>query len=103
MIITLEEVKQHLRNDDSPDPEDVKKEDSYITILINAAEQFVRDGTGKVFTNTNWLAKAVCLLLVADMYENREMTTAKVGQRTSKIAEMLLTQLSFSSESGGSP
>lgn len=88
MIITLEEAKEHLRIDSSED-------DMYIQNLIGASEQFIKNGTGKVFDETNYLAKSVCLLLVADMYENRITATDKVGSKMREIVSMMLTQLAY--------
>lgn len=88
MIVTLEEAKLHLRIDSDVD-------NVYIEGLIKASEQFIKNGTGKVFDETNCLAKSVCLLLVADMYENRVTTTEKTGIKIREIVSMMLTQLAY--------
>jgi len=88
MIVTLEEAKEHLKVDGNED-------DTYIQNLIGASEQFIKNGTGKIFDGTNYLAKTVCLLLVADMYENRITTTDKVGAKMREIVSMMLTQLAY--------
>ena len=92
MIVTLEEAKQHLRVDTNDD-------DAYIQGLIAAAEQFVQSTTGKVFDSTNALAKTVCLLLIGDLYEKRELPTDKVGERIRDIVTMILTQLALAGDS----
>lgn len=92
LIVSLEEAKQHLRVDTSDD-------DSYIQMLINAAEQFITNTTGKTFDSTNALAKTVCLLLIGDLYEKREITTDKASEKIRDIVTMILTQLSLSGDS----
>lgn len=89
MIVSLEEAKQHLRIDTNDD-------DTYIQGLIAAAEQFVQQTTGKIFDSTNALAKTVCLLLIGDLYEKRELTTDKASEKIRDIVTMILTQLSLS-------
>jgi uncharacterized phage protein (predicted DNA packaging) len=91
MVITIEEAKQHLRVDGD-------EENSYIEGLIKASEKFIKNGTGKTFDNTNFLAKTVCLMLVADMYENRVTTTDKVGTKTRELVSMMLIQLGYDDE-----
>jgi len=91
MIVTLEEAKKHLRVD-------INDDDDYIQMLIGAAEQFLTDTTGKVFDSTNQLAKVACLLIIADLYDNRALTTDRVGDKTRDIVTMILTQLSLSGD-----
>ena len=92
MIVTLEEAKQHLRVDTNDD-------DTYIQGLIVAAEQFVQVATGKTFDSTNALAKTVCLLLIGDLYEKRELTTDKASEKIRDIVTMILTQLALAGDS----
>lgn len=91
MIVTLEEAKQHLRIDTTYD-------DVYIQMLISAAEKFIQDATGKTFDSTNPLAKSIVLLLIGDLYEKRELTTDKVGEKIRDIVTMILTQLALSGD-----
>ncbi|MGE4417571.1 MAG: head-tail connector protein [Marinobacterium sp.] len=91
MIVTLEEAKQYLRVDHSDD-------DALITLLIGAAEQFLQDATGKTFDASNSLAKVVCLTIIADLYDQRQVEVDKVGVRTRRIIELALTQLSMTGE-----
>lgn len=89
MLVTLEEAKHHLRVDTDDD-------DAQITLLIQAAEEFIRNMTGKMFDSTNALAKTSCLFIISDMYENRTLNTDKVGEKVRAIVTMILTQLSLS-------
>jgi uncharacterized phage protein (predicted DNA packaging) len=87
MIITLEETKQWIRVDGVD-------EDAVISILIIAAEKYLTNASGNVFTSSNELAKLLCFVLVADWYENREM----IGQASGKVrltVESILAQLSY--------
>ncbi len=89
MVVKLEEVKDHLKIDST-------EEDNYLKILISASEEFIKNGTGKDFDETNSLAKIVCLFLIADLYENRELSTSKLTEKVRSTASMLLTQLALS-------
>jgi len=91
MIVSLEEAKQHLRVDTNDD-------DTYIQMLIKAAEQYVQNTTGKTFDGTNALAKTVCLLLIGDLYDNRQLSTDKASDKVRDIATMILTQLALSGD-----
>lgn len=87
MIITLAEVKQWIRVDSAD-------EDDIMDILISAAEKYLTNASGNVFTSSNELAKLFCFVLVADWYENREM----IGQVSGKVrltVESILAQLSY--------
>jgi uncharacterized phage protein (predicted DNA packaging) len=86
MIVTLQEAKQHLRVDSNDD-------DIYISLLINATEEFITNMTGKTFNSTNNLAKTLCLLMIGDLYERRSMVENKVGEKISGIVNMILIQL----------
>lgn len=86
MIITLEEAKQHLRVD-------IIDDDDYITLLIEATEEFITDMIGKTFDGTNKRAKILCLLIIGDLYDKRSPFTGKVGEKMSPIVNMMLIQL----------
>lgn len=88
MIVTLEEAKQHLRVDNIDD-------DDYITLIIEAIEEFITNMTGKTFDGTNKRAKILCLLIIGDLYDNRSPFTGKVGDKISPIVNMMLIQLSL--------
>ena len=72
MLITLNETKEYLRVDGD-------EEDNLITSLINAAEVYLKNATGKTFDSSNELARLFCLVLVVDWYENRTYIAGKVG------------------------
>jgi uncharacterized phage protein (predicted DNA packaging) len=67
MICTLDEVKQHLRIVTADD-------DALLSVYAEAAERYVNDVTGEVLSalQENPMAKAAVLLIVGDLYENRE-------------------------------
>lgn len=72
MILTLEEVKNHLRVD-------LDDDDKLITNLITAAQQYLENATGKEYPETDSdgnkidyeLEKVYLNLLIAYWYENR--------------------------------
>lgn len=89
MIVTLNEVKTFLKLD----IEDVD-EDVILKIIIDAAEEYLSDATGKVFNETNAKAKLFIFVLVTDWYENREL----IGKASDKIRltiQSLLLQLEY--------
>lgn len=88
MLITLEETKQYLRVDTDVD-------DALITSLINAAETYLINATGKTFDNTNPLARLFCLVLVVDWYENRGFTSGKVADGVRPVISSMLAQLNY--------
>lgn len=88
MIITLDEAKLHLRVDS-----DI--EDTEIEIIIEAAEEMIKNVTGTTFNNTNSLAKVACLYIITDLYESRGLTQS-TSEKTKDIINMILTQLSLS-------
>lgn len=73
-LLTLAEVKIHLRVDDS-------SEDTLITTYITAARQYVEGYQNRIYLSTDTevtteamthLEKAACLLLIGHWYENRQ-------------------------------
>lgn len=86
MIVSLDEVKNWLRIDFSED-------DALLTTLISAAEEYLKNATGKTFDNTNDLAKLFCLVLITDWYENREMI-GKASEKVRQTVESMVAQLS---------
>ncbi|SDL20362.1 head-tail connector protein [Natronincola ferrireducens] len=87
MIVSLQEIKEHLKIE-------YNEEDSYLQILILAAEKFIQNATGKTF-KSNQLAKVICMIIVADLFENKGMTVDKIGESTRGIVGMMLTQLNY--------
>ncbi|BEP28810.1 head-tail connector protein [Helicovermis profundi] len=90
MIVNLEEVKQFLRIDS----EDVD-EDTILQIILDAAEEYLKDATGKTFTGDSSKAKLFIMVLVTDWYENREMI-GKASDKTRLSIQSLLLQLEYS-------
>jgi uncharacterized phage protein (predicted DNA packaging) len=90
MIVNLEEAKQHLRVEFDDD-------DSYIEMLISAAEEVIYNSTGKRFTEKTKLAKIAVLLLISELYENRGLVVGKVNEKFSDVVNMILIQLSVCS------
>lgn len=89
MILTLPETKGFLRIEES-----FTDEDNLIQILINASEKYLLNATGNTFDSTNDLAKLFCLVLVADWYENREIT-GRISEKVRFTVDSILTQLSY--------
>lgn len=85
MLVNLDETKQYLRIDGD-------EEDSLLTSLIQAAETYLKNATGKEFDETNHLAKLFCLVLIADWYENREYA-GKTTNSIRPIVASILAQL----------
>lgn len=86
MIVSLEEVKQHLRIETDED-------DISIQTMIHAAESFIRSSTDSVIDDKDNRAKMICLFLIADMYENRGLVSEKGNSGIREIAKMMLLQL----------
>lgn len=88
MILTLIEVKDFLRIDYADD-------DSYLELLIKVAEEYLKNSTGQVFDNTNSLAKLFCMVLISDMYDNRQFTIDKLSEKVRFTINSILTQLAY--------
>lgn len=89
MIISLDEAKTWLRIDGNED-------DSIILMLINSAEAYLKNATGKEYSDNNSHAKLICLVLVTDWFENREFV-GKADNVRHTIKSMLM-QLEYGSE-----
>lgn len=89
MNITLEEVKEWLRVDGDED-------NAIIFGLIMAAENYLKNATGKEFSEDNQLAKLFCFILITDWYENRDLTGSKIGEKIRSIVQSMLLQLQYS-------
>ena len=89
MIISLEEAKTYLRVDSS-------EEDDLIKSLIDAAEIYLKNATGRSFDDSNHIARLFCLTLVTDWYENRGLVVGKVGEWIRPVINSLLAQLNYS-------
>lgn len=87
MIVTLEDAKNWLKVETDED-------DQLIAALIKAAEGYIFNATGKEFDDTNEVARTLCLLLVTDWYEDRDITR-QPGQRVRYIVESMIAQLQY--------
>lgn len=92
MIITLEEVKSYLRLDD------YTEDDALIQLMIDNAEIYINNFVAIDETNENMLkqAKLLVLVLVSDMYENREMMANKVSEKVRYTVQSIINQLMYS-------
>lgn len=93
MILTIEEAKEWLRIDGD-------YENTTIQMLINAAELYIKNATGKTFDSTNELAKLFCLVLVTDWYENRELVGQKPSDKVRFTIQSMLAQLRYAPTGG---
>lgn len=89
MIITLSELKLYLRLET-----DYTEDDAFLNTLISAAEAYLKNSTGKIFTNTNGQAKLFCLVLISDWYENRSMNS-KASEKVRFTINSILAQLEY--------
>ncbi|MFS0820763.1 head-tail connector protein [Bacillus sp. 1P02SD] len=86
MIIQLQETKNWLRIDGS-------EEDALISLLIDAAEEYLKNATGRKFDSKNNQARLFCLVLVTDWYENRDLIGAKVSEKVRFSIQSMMVQL----------
>jgi uncharacterized phage protein (predicted DNA packaging) len=93
LILTIEEAKEWLRIDGD-------YENTTIQMLINAAELYIKNATGKTFDSTNELAKLFCLVLVTDWYENRELVGQKPSDKVRFTIQSMLAQLRYAPTGG---
>ena len=88
MIVSLSEAKDWLR--DIPD-----EDTGILAIIVEAAESYLKNATGKTFDDTNVQAKLFCLVLITDWYENRELISAKPSEKRRLSIENMLSQLTY--------
>lgn len=86
-IVTLTEVKEYLKVDTDAD-------DTLITLQINAAEEYLKNATGKEFTSANVLAKLYLFMLIENMYENRSLVISG-NEKVSITGKGVLLQLQY--------
>lgn len=96
MILSLEEVKNYLRVDYDED-------DILIQNLIEAAEDYLYNATGKKFTEKNKLAKRYCLALIYDWYKDKGINirvtkNTTVSEKVKYSLQSILLQLKFCKE-----
>lgn len=92
-ILSLEETTLWLRED----TEDVEVLNQ-ISMLINAAELYLKGATGIDYGKDNQKAKLYCLVLVSDWYENRELTGKKTSEQVRFTLQSILAQLQYCEE-----
>lgn len=89
MIVTLAEVKTWLKVDHS-------EEDSDIQLLIDSAELYIQNATGKVFDSSNALARLYCRVLISDWFENRGlMVDGKTSDKVRFTLQSIMMQLQY--------
>lgn len=82
LYVTLDDVKAHLRISGTA-------EDALLTNYANAAETYVIRVADD--TSSSDMLRAVILLLVGDLYENREANTEKVLSSNPTVDRLLAT------------
>lgn len=90
MIVSLGEAKQWLRVDGDHD-------DAIILIIIAAAEEYIKNATGKEYDSTNNLARLLCFVLITDWYENREQI-GNISEKYRFTVQSILAQLNNCTE-----
>lgn len=89
MILTLEEAKKYFKVDFEDEDEDIQD-------CIDAAEEYLKDATGKEFDSTNKRAKRYCKVLAKDWYEHREfMEDKKTSNKVRFTLQSIMTQLKY--------
>lgn len=89
MIVTLEEAKSYLRVDFSDD-------DNLITSLINASDEYLKAAINSTYDATSERAKTLALIVVGDLYDNRELSE-KVSGNTRRLVQNFALQLRLES------
>lgn len=89
LIANLDEVKTWLKVDHS-------EEDSDIQLLIDSAELYLQNATGKVFDSSNALARLYCRVLISDWFENRGlMVDGKTSDKVRFTLQSIMMQLQY--------
>ncbi|MDU6116091.1 MAG: head-tail connector protein [Paeniclostridium sordellii] len=89
MILTLEEAKKFLKVDFDDDDEEIQD-------CIDAAEEYLKDATGKEFTSENKRAKRYCKVLVNEWYKDKGlMEDGKVTKKVRFTLTSIITQLKY--------
>lgn len=91
-VLTLTEIKAHLRIDGA-------EEDEHLTLLNSAAEDYTTQYMGRAIPWTDALGatvpvpfsvKAALLLIIGDLYENREGAVVGIARTDNPAVERLL-------------
>ena len=89
MILTLEETKKYLKVDYDDEDEQIKD-------LIQAAEIYLKQATGKEFDSTNHLAKLYCKCLVYEWFRYKGVMGDKtVSDKTKYTLQSIALQLKY--------
>ncbi len=89
MIVNLDEAKAWLKVD-------YVEEDTDIQLLIDSAETYLTNATGKAFDNTNALARLYCRVLINDWYENRGlMEEYRTSGKVKFTLQSIMMQLQY--------
>ncbi|MDB8790635.1 head-tail connector protein [Romboutsia sp. 1001216sp1] len=89
MILTLEEAKRYIKVDFDDENEEIQD-------CIDAAEEYLKEATGKEFNSENKRAKKYCKVLVKDWYDNRElMADKKTSNKVRFTLQSIMTQLKY--------
>ena len=89
-IMDLDEAKAFLKVD-------YNDEDLTIESLIMASEMYLKNATGKEFTNKNQLAVLYCKVLINEWFSNRELMEGKdVSEKVRFTLQSILLQLQYS-------
>lgn len=86
MIIDLSFARKWLR-------EPPEEDNDIIELIIGAAEEYLKNATGRRFDDTNNQARLFCLVLVTDWYENRDLIGAKPSEKVRFSIQSMLIQL----------
>lgn len=89
-IMDLDDAKAFLKVD-------YNDEDLTIESLIMASEMYLKNATGKEFTNKNQLAVLYCKVLINEWFSNRELMQGKdVSEKVRFTLQSILLQLQYS-------
>ena len=88
MIIELEEAKTFAKID-------YDEENGIVQLLVDVASEGLKNATGIVFDSTNSLARLYCLVMVKDLYDNREITVEKASEKIRFTIQSILIQLKY--------
>ncbi|ACO85308.1 MULTISPECIES: head-tail connector protein [Clostridium] len=81
----LEQVKKFLRVDFSED-------DTYITLLIDVAKEYIVDAVGK-YDETSARYKLLLFNIVSTLYENRQYTIDRSNEKVAYTLKSIILQL----------
>lgn len=97
MIVTLEKIKNYLRVDYEDD-------DSFITSLIETAEEYLYNATGNRYSSANKLAVLYCKTLVYEWYKDRNLmltqSKKEVSEKIRYTLQSILLQLKLGDSNG---